>query len=889
MKNQTQTEADPPESSSMADPLNHVEMPSRYLGSEVNSVHKNPEETNLHLALAFPDFYEIGTSHFGIQILYHILNQEKEIFAERVYAPGPDMGQILKKQGTPLSSLESVTPLKNFHILGFSLLYELNYTNVLYMLDLAGIPFFAKERKTNFPIVIAGGPATVNPEPVADFFDAILIGEGEIAVLQMAKAFLDAAENGSCSKEDVLKRWQTIEGVYIPGLYTPRPLKINENIHVIIPEPNKTGQRGETGNAGFPARIRKAVVPDLNQARFPDSPVLPFGKPVHDRLRLEIARGCTRGCRFCQAGMIYRPARERSLGTLMGLCESAYASTGYEEISLLSLSSGDYCAIEPLLEALMNRFSQEKIAVSLPSLRAGALTPNLVNQIKRVRKTGFTIAPEAGTKRLRAIINKNISEEEIFASVRTAFDLGWQVVKLYFMIGLPFETEEDREGMVDLVHRLVKLVPKGKKYRLNVSVGTFIPKPHTPFQWAPKMPPDKCLYVIETLKNRMKHPGIQFKWHDPRVSFLEGVFARGDRRLSEVLVLAYEKGCRFDGWSDYFRYDAWMDAFHAAGCDPAAISERPRDPDEPLPWDHIDCGVEKSFLKEEWEKAKNQTATRDCRDGECMGCGVCDFKTISPVIIPENNLPAAKRESLPLFKHTAGTGISGKTEPDTAAWKKIRITYSKTEDARFLGHLEMVNLFHRALRRTGIPLEYSRGFHPLPKIRFSNPLPIGMESLNEFFIINVPGDIEPERISEKLNHELSKSLHSDAGRSGPEDMPQGLFVKDAGIDEENDYTDDGLAEEYRIILKDGSIFNTDTVREFLALDSCPVSFTNKKGRISRIDLVEMLPEIRVVHPGCLEIKIKKTGGKTIRPSLVLSEIFDFSEETIKAARIVKQL
>ena len=560
-----------------------VEKPSRYLGGETNRVKKDFAGAELRFALAFPDLYEIGTSHFGMQILYHILNAHPSIAAERVFAPAVDMERHLRAAGLRLFSLESRQPLDRFDIIGFSLLYELNYTNMLTILELSGIPFYAAERGGDLPLIIAGGPCTCNPEPVADFFDAMVIGDGEAVTLQLAEYWLQWKKNGGNDKDELLKGWSQIEGVYIPSFF-------------------KAGYDEcgfQTLTPGYPdyAHVNRTVVTDLDRVPFPEKPVIPFGKPVHDRLRLEVARGCTRGCRFCQAGMIYRPVRERSPDSLLALCDQSVSNTGYEDISLLSLSTGDYGCIVPLMERLMSRFASRNVAVSLPSLRAGTLTPELMELIKTVRKTGFTIAPEAGSQRLRDVINKNISESEIVKTVKDAFELGWQVIKLYFMIGLPTETEADRKALVDLVQTLRKTRnATGRRGKINVSVATFVPKPHTPFQWASQLSLAESEDGIRRLQRQLKLPGIQLKWQNPQVSWLEGVWARGNRKLSRLLLAAYHKGCRFDGWSDQFRHELWRSAFEEQGVDPDFFTVRERDLCEPLPWDHIHTQVTKSFF-----------------------------------------------------------------------------------------------------------------------------------------------------------------------------------------------------------------------------------------------------------------------------------------------------
>ncbi|MCP4370118.1 MAG: TIGR03960 family B12-binding radical SAM protein, partial [Deltaproteobacteria bacterium] len=537
---------------SIQDIMPLIERPSRYLGNEVNIIKKDPDSVKLKFALVFPDLYEIGTSHFGLQILYSILNKKKKIYAERVFAPGIDMEKHLRALGIPIVSLETKTPVKDFDIIGFSILYELNFTNILNILNLAKIPFYSSERDDSYPLIIGGGPCTCNPEPIADFFDIIVIGDGENVILEITDTWINFKENQNNGKESLLKSMSKIEGVYIPAFFKP--------------EYNKIGIQTLNPRQSNYTKVTRVVANNLDTLPFPDTPVVPYGKPVHDRLRLEIARGCTRGCRFCQAGMIYRPVRERSTETLLGLSEEALARTGYEDMSLLSLSTGDYENIVSLMQRIMENCATKHIAVSLPSLRAGTLTPELMSLIKKVRKTGFTIAPEAGTQRLRKFINKNISKEEIIETVQNAFDLGWQVIKLYFMIGLPSESQKDIQGIVDLVKKLRKIKGKGGNFgKINVSVSTFIPKPHTPFQWEPQLSLDEAKQRIRWIRNHLKMPGVRFKWQNPETSMLEGLFSRGNRKLSRLLVSAHKKGCKFDSWSERFDFRLWQEACEGTG------------------------------------------------------------------------------------------------------------------------------------------------------------------------------------------------------------------------------------------------------------------------------------------------------------------------------------
>ncbi len=820
-----------------------VEKPSRYLGGEINQIKKDPANVKLCFALAFPDLYEIGSSHFGMQILYHILNAHADIAAERVFAPGVDMDQYLRAAGLRLFSLESRRPLDRFDIIGFSLLYELNYTNILTILELAGIPFYAAERDSSFPLIIAGGPCTCNPEPVADFFDAMVIGDGEKVILQLAESWLKWKKNADNDREALLKHWSRIEGVYIPSFFKPR--YDDCGFQTLVPQVSDY------------AHVTRTVVADLDQMPFPEKPIIPFGKPVHDRLRLEVARGCTRGCRFCQAGMIYRPVRERSPESLLALCDQSVSTTGYEDISLLSLSTGDYGCIVPLMERLMSRYATENVSVSLPSLRAGTLTPELMKLIKTVRKTGFTIAPEAGSQRLRDVINKNISESEIMTTVKDAFDLGWQVIKLYFMIGLPTETEADLKALEDLVKTLRQTKnTAGRWGKINVSVATFIPKPHTPFQWAPQLSLAESEDRIRRLQGHLKLSGIQFKWQSPKVSWLEGVWARGNRRLSRLLVAAYDKGCRFDGWSDHFRYDLWQAAFEEQDVDPDFFTIRERDICEPLPWDHIDTQVTKSFLTAEWENALKGAYTADCRVDACNQCGACDFEQIEPLTHD------------PLINNAPGDERPAAQKP--AAFKKFTVFYTKRDQARYFGHLELVNIFHRALKRAGIAIRFSEGFHPKPKISFDDPLPVGIESQQERLTISALDHIRPRVVKEQLNAHL----------------PAGLEITDCQIAPPKSQTKLRRRIHYRVTLSEGQ-FDKSLLRVFNEQPDFIITLSSRKGKLKKINLKDIVVKSKLRNSGHLELTLQSEPGKTVRPFDVLRHIFKLSDTQVKQARIIK--
>ncbi|MBI2355287.1 MAG: TIGR03960 family B12-binding radical SAM protein [Deltaproteobacteria bacterium] len=703
-----------------------VEKPARYMGGEMGSIRKDGAE--LRFVLAFPDVYEVGMSHLGLRILYHILNNAEGIAAERVFAPWPDMERQMEATGAPLATLESATPLALCDIVGFTLQYELSYTNILNMLRLAGIPLLAAERDATFPLLLAGGPCAFNPEPLAPFFDAVLLGDGEEAVLEIAAAVREAKRGGE-GRAALLERLARIEGVYIPAFFEPSYKPDGAVAEV-------------TALRGGQTRVRRRFIANLDTAPYPSEPVVPFMKTVHDRVAVEIARGCTRGCRFCQAGYIYRPLRERSADTVLGLVEETLRATGYDEISLLSLSSGDYSCIAPLLSELMSRHAGNRVAVSLPSLRVGTLTEGLIEDIKKVRKTGFTLAPEAGSERMRRVINKGIAEADLLETAANVYRAGWRLIKLYFMIGLPGETMDDVQQIAE-VSRRVKDQAKGSGVsgEVNVAVGNFVPKAHTPFQWEPQISMAEIGERQYLLRGELKRRKLNFKWQDAPLSFMEGVFARGDRRLAPVLMRAVELGCRFDGWGDHFSMERWQQAFADCGIRPEWYLRR-RALDEVLPWEHLDCGVSREFLLRERELACSEAATPDCRHGACTACGVCDFNTLAPHLCREAALPARPEGGVPMDTPTA----------------RIRLRFAKCGAMRFLSHLELLTVFTRAVSRGGVPILFSQGFHPHPRFSFAAATSVGVESTAEYMDMFVAAGIAADEVLERLNGALPEGL-----------------------------------------------------------------------------------------------------------------------------------
>ncbi|NLY92170.1 MAG: TIGR03960 family B12-binding radical SAM protein [Firmicutes bacterium] len=601
--------------------LARVEKPARYTGGELNAVIKPWTNVRLRVVLAFPDLYEIGFSHLGLRLLYQRINDDPAYLAERVYAPAPDMERELRAAQLPLFSLETRHPLDRFDVVGFTLQYELSYTNILNMLNLAGIPLKREERGEAHPLIIGGGPGSYNPEPLAAFFDLFFLGEGEEAILEILAIIADGKEKGK-SRQEIKEALLKVEGVYLPEYYT-----------VAYGEEGKIAAVHPTPPA--PPVVRKRVLADFSTAYLPDKDLVPWLEPVHDRAMVELFRGCTRGCRFCQAGMIYRPVRERSTAVLMEYLKKIIAQTGYEEVSLTSLSSADYSKIQELLSSLTDCFSAQKVKFSLPSLRIDSFSPELAACFQSGRKGGLTFAPEAGTERLRRVINKNLTDEEILATTREAFAAGWQRLKLYFMIGLPTETERDLEGIVTLAREILSIGrhlhgPKAGRVQVTVSVSTFVPKPHTPFQWRPQISLAETERRQNFLKERLVGRGLQFSWHDPSLSQLEGVLSRGDRRLGQTLVKAWELGCTFDSWPDRFRWDLWQEAFAATGLKVEEYT-RARAYDEILPWDHLSAGLKKSYLHKEDQWAEEGRITPDCRPRQnCSTCGVCSTLNVRP-------------------------------------------------------------------------------------------------------------------------------------------------------------------------------------------------------------------------------------------------------------------
>ncbi len=739
-----------------------VEKPGRYVGIERNVTRKDLSAASVTLALAFPDTYEIGMSHTGLKILYEIVNRRAEFACERVYTPWVDLEAKMRERGIPLFSIESFAPVADFDVLGFSLQAELNYSNIVNMLDLAGLPVWQRDRRRTDPIVLGGGPCTANPEPVADFFDAFLIGDAEEALPRVLEA-VGQARKAAVERRGLLARLAEIEGIYIPSFYDVTYREDGGIAAITRNDPRA------------PERAKRTWVPILKPDYYPDKPMVPSVEIVQDRLGLEVMRGCTQGCRFCQAGYWYRPVRELDPGDVADMTKKFIADSGWSEVGLLSLSTADYSQIEPLVKCLAPQLSDRRVSISLPSLRAEAFSVGLADAVSEVRKSGFTFAPETGSDRLRRVINKTFTNADMVAAADVAFGRGWDLIKVYTMIGLPTETLSDLDELVTLVRDILAQGKKHGRKQVNVSVGSFVPKSWTPFQWAPFDGVETLQRKLAYLKEKFRFVrGARMKWHEPREAEIECALSRGDRRMARVLHTAWKSGVRFDGWTEHFRYDLWTKAFETERI-PKESYLRSYDTDEVLPWDVLDASITKRFLQIELIKARKEWRTEDCKWGHCYACGVPGngedtvlakgmagrLPSFDPAAAPAAD-PAAYREV------AKGAAYRQKAMPDLpSAARRVprqgvpvfrhRVTFEKTGDARLLSHRNTMDVLERAIRAAGLPARYSEGFNPHMKLSMGPALPLGLESLHEVFDVEGSAPFGSEA-SQAINAKLPPGI-----------------------------------------------------------------------------------------------------------------------------------
>lgn len=836
-----------------------VSKPARYIGGEVNSVRKDRGPVRSAVALCFPDVYEVGMSHLGLKVLYEILNERPDTAAERVYAPWGDYEAQLRQRELPLTSLESHTPLRDFDIVGFTIQYEMSYTNILGMLDLGGIPLKSADRADNDPLIIAGGPGVFNMEPMADFFDAVLIGDGEEAIVDIVECHQRWKESAPRrDRASLLIDLSEIGGVYIPS-------------HFEIAYDADGRVAGIRTIAGDKKAIRKRFLADLDSAPSVRRPVLPHIRVIHDRVTLEVARGCTRGCRFCYAGIVYRPVRERTPQTVEKIMADSIACTGYEEVSIASLSTGDYSGLAPLLHDINRDFSGDRVSVSLPSLRVETLTAEVINEIRQVRKTGFTLAPEAGTERLRRVINKVSDDRDLEITAANIFRAGWDHIKLYFMIGLPTETDEDLVGIAELAERLVKVGRSVGRRRpsVTVSASTFVPKPHTPFQWCSQITVEEIGRRQDLLRRECRKRKVDYKGHDAETSFMEAAFSKGDRRLGAVVLRAWQGGCRFDGWTEFFQPERWKEAFAAEGLDPSFYAYREIGLDEVLPWDHIDTGVTKKYLLKEYQRSLEEEVTIDCRYAHCVGCGVCDKGGKQREIRGPEPRRVTGGEPIELTEFVPSTKGHGKVF-------LYRLTFSKTGVVRYLSHLDLTAVFARAASRCRLPVAYSSGFNPHPKLSFGPPLAVGQEGLMEHMDMELTRHIAPRAVEDRLN----------------EVLPEGICVTEVRLIGPSTPAVSASVEGYiysAVIPRRHEELGRPAT-EFLAATSHPVLRSSPKGT-KTVDIRPFVGGLTLEPLGNsteLIMELRDEGGRTARPAEIISALTGLSDDEVALLRVVRR-